>query len=600
MAAAPLLSLRDVRLSLGGHLVFAGIDLHLAAGERVALVGRNGAGKSTLFRLLSGETQPDAGTRYVEPGTAIGVLEQDPVLPKGSTVADYVGGNDGGDTFEPHEVDTVLAAVGLPGDRLVDGLSGGEARRAALAHALLRGRDVLLLDEPTNHLDIQMIEWLERRLASFRGAALVVSHDRAFLRAISNRSAWIDLATLMTSPHGFDRFEAWQEETYSAREAEGAKLRQHLKAEERYLQRGVTARRKRNQGRLAKLAELRQAVAARRTGADIKMELASGGHRGKVMVEAEDLTKSFETPAGRLTVVEGFSTRIMRGDRVGIIGPNGAGKTTLVKLLTGELAPDAGIVKRAEGLAVATFDQRRADLALDDTPWEALCPAGGDTVFVNGRAKHVVSYLRDFLFDEAQAHAKISTLSGGERARLALARQFTIAADLLVLDEPTNDLDMETLDLLQEILADYDGTLILISHDRDFLDRLVTSTIAMEGGGKAEEFVGGYSDYIRQRTPKAESKATRKASPKAAEKPRKAARLSYKDQRALEQTTAEIDRLTGRLKALDDLLADADLFGRDPDKFHRAVAEHAEVAEALAAAEDRWLELEAIKEALAG
>ncbi|MEZ5670199.1 MAG: ATP-binding cassette domain-containing protein [Alphaproteobacteria bacterium] len=599
MAPPPLLSLRGVSLTLGDSRLFAGVDLHLQPGDKAALVGRNGAGKTTLFRLLTGALAPDAGDRFARPGVRIGVLSQEPPSPGLQTVAGYAGA---GEVAEPHEVEAALHGLGLDPDRLANALSGGELRRAALARALVEGADVLLLDEPTNHLDIATIEWLEQTLKAYRGALLVVSHDRTFLRAVTNRMVWIDSRQLFVTDRGFVAFEDWQEEVAQAREAEAARMDQHLKAEERYRLRGVTARRRRNQRRLALLAELRAAVAARRSGLGTRTTIAATatGAGPKLVVEAEALDKRFAGAQGDVVIARGFSTRILRGDRVGVIGANGAGKTTLVRLLIGEERPDAGTVRRAEGLKIAYFDQRREQLDPRATPWKVLCPDGGDTVFVAGKPKHVVSYLKDYLFDERVANAQVSTLSGGERARLLLARKLAAPADLLVLDEPTNDLDMETLDVLEEALADYAGTLILVSHDRDFLDRLVTSTIAVEGDGRIDEYPGGYTDYLSQRQA-AVPLAVATGRPKAEEtRPRQAAaKLSYKEQRELDGLPEQIDALTAKLAALQQEMADPALFGRDQARYRTLVDAMTATGEALQRSETRWVELEEKRERLA-
>ncbi len=600
MAQPPLLSLRQVSLTLGGNRLFADVDLHLQPGDKAALVGRNGAGKSTLFRLLTGEIAPDAGSRFAQPAIRIGALAQEPPSPGEETIAAYAGATR---STAPHEVEAALHGLGLDPERPARTLSGGELRRAALARALVEGEHVLLLDEPTNHLDIPTIEWLEGTLRAYRGALLVVSHDRAFLRTVTNRMVWIDSNQLFATGRGFAAFDEWQEEIEATREAEAARVDQYLKAEERYRLRGVTARRKRNQRRVGLLAELRAAVAARRSGLADRTAIAATttGSGARVIVEAKGLAKRFAaTDGGETVIADGFSTRILRGDRVGVIGPNGAGKTTLIRLLIGEETPDAGTVKLAEGLAVAYFDQRREQLDAGKTPWQVLCPDGGDTVFVDGRPKHVVSYLKDYLFDERAAHARVSTLSGGERARLLLARKLAAPADLLVLDEPTNDLDMETLDVLQEALSDYAGTLILVSHDRDFLDRLVTQTIAVEGGGRIDDYPGGYTDYLGQRPTRAV--VERNPARPRREEPRlrpAQGKLSYKEQRELDELPDRIARLSARIAALEADMANPGLFSRDQGRYQQLVRSLADAGTELERSEARWLELEEKRESLA-
>ena len=599
MAPPPMLSLRQVSLTLGDNQLFNDVDLHLAAGEKAALVGRNGAGKSTLFRLLTGEIVADSGDRFAKPGVRIGVLAQEPPAPTDQTVAAYAGADD---SDAPHEVEAALYGLGLAPERQAATLSGGELRRAALARALVEGQDLLLLDEPTNHLDIATIEWLEGTLRAHRGALLVVSHDRAFLRAITNRMVWIDNRQLYVTARSFAAFEDWQEEIEQERAAEAARMDQHLKAEERYRLRGVTARRKRNQRRLGLLAELRAAVAARRSSVkgQAAIAAASTGAGAKLVIEAEGVSKRFDSDAGPVVIADGFATRILRGDRVGVIGANGAGKTTLVRMLIGEEQPDTGTIRRADSLSIAYFDQRREQLDASKTPWQVLCPDGGDTVFVNGHPRHVVSYLKDYLFDERAAQARVSTLSGGERARLLLARKLAAPADLLVLDEPTNDLDMETLDVLEEALADYAGTLILVSHDRDFLDRLVSQTIAVEGDGRIEDYPGGYTDYLAQRIVAATAARSAAKPKREPERPKSAqAKLSYKDQRELDALPDEIEALSKKIAALEIEMADPDLFSRDKARYHRLVDDLTSTSRALEQAEMRWLELEEKREALA-
>ena len=481
-------------------------DVTLAIqGGVTGLLGLNGAGKSTLLKLLAGAIEPDSGERFLQPGATVAYLPQDPTPPPGQSVADYVAAGLeetlGEEITARHRVEAVLARVDLAGDRALGALSGGEGRRAALARALVGEPDVLLLDEPTNHLGLPTIEWLEEELLRFKGALLIISHDRAFLNRLSSVTLWLDRGRLRRLDKGFAHFEDWAEEE-RARDAEARhKLDRKIVREERWEQRGVTARRRRNEGRLARLNELRRARAEwLRQPGTAKLSAATTGKRSNLVIEAEHLEKSYPTPeGGTRKVLRDFSTRIRRGDRIGIIGPNGAGKTTLVRLLIGKLAPDAGKLRLAAGVTPLYFDQRRESLDPEATLWRTLVPGGGDSLMVHGRQRHVVAYLRDFLFDEGQARQPVKSLSGGERNRLLLARLFAQPGDLIVLDEPTNDLDMETLDLLVEVLDAYAGTLILVSHDRDFLDRLATGTFALEGDGRAVEYAGGYSDYLAQR-----------------------------------------------------------------------------------------------------
>ncbi len=477
--------------------------------------------------------------------------------------------------------------------RAPDGLSGGELRRLSLAATLIGEPEVLLLDEPTNHLDLPTIEWLEERLAAFSGSFVVVSHDRRFLARLSTKTWWLDRGRLRATEQGFSAFDAWSQAVLEAEEAEIARLDKKLEAETHWLHRGVTARRKRNMGRLRSLEQLRQqrreVIAPE--GA-VRMRASGGGASGRLVVEAENLGKSF---AGR-PVIRGFGTRILRGDRIGIVGPNGAGKSTLLKLLTGELEPDIGTVRLGTNLAIARFDQHRAQLDPDRTPWETLCPAGGDTVEVQGLRRHVMGYLRDFLFRDEQARQPIRSLSGGERNRLLLARILARPANLLVLDEPTNDLDMDTLDLLEETLADYAGTLLLVSHDRDFLDRLVTSTIAFEGGGLLREYAGGYSDYERQRPRPLPAAAPPRAVPAPVRPAPRPLGFHVKLQRELDRLPVQIERVQAEIGTLEAELSNPTLFGRDPRRFGALTTSLAERQAELQTLEERWLELEAQRE----
>jgi ATP-binding cassette subfamily F protein uup len=615
--APPLASLRAARITFGGAPLFDDVTLSVGRGDRACLVGRNGSGKSTLLKALAGEIELDGGERFVQPGARIAYLPQNPVFVADETVARYVArGLPAPDAAEAqtagdYRVDAVLERLGLDGTRRLGTLSGGEGRRAALARALVGEPDLLLLDEPTNHLDLPTIEWLEETLNGFAGGLLLISHDRALLRHLSRRVLWLDRGTLRELNEGFEAFDAWASAVLEAEEEAARRLDRKIAAETHWLHRGITARRKRNEGRLRRLQALRRQRAERiKAAGRAKLELGAAETGGQLVIEAQDLGKSYPAaegePGGRERVIlRGFSTRILRGDRIGIIGPNGAGKTTLVKLLTGAMPPDEGAVRLGTNLKTVYLDQhRRAELDDRATLWETLAPAGGDSVMVHGRQRHVVAYLRDFLFDERQALMPVASLSGGERARLLLAKLFTAPSNLIVLDEPTNDLDIETLDLLQEVLDEYDGTLLLVSHDRDFLDRLVTSVIAIEGDGKAVEYAGGYTDYRRQRpadpaAPAAKPAAKDPAHPSSARRNRQPTRLSYKEQRELDGLPARIEALAREIAELEGRLADPSLYGRDPDAFDRS-ARRLEAARAeLEAAELRWLELEEKREALA-
>jgi len=600
----PLIALRGAALGFGGRPLFAGLDMALAAGDRACLVGRNGSGKSSLLMALAGRIELDAGDRFVQPGTRIGYLSQAADLSGFDTVLDYVAAglppDQAGETFR---AEAALAPLGLDPRRDPRPLSGGEARRAALARALAGDPEVLLLDEPTNHLDLPTIEGLEETLAGFRGALLTVSHDRAFLTRVSNRTLWLDRGRLLVREHGFAGFDEWAEAVYADEERAEARLDKRIAAETHWLREGLTARRRRNQGRVRALQQMR-AERRERQGRQgtAKLDPAEAAAGGKLVIEAEDIAKSFPagTGTGETVVARGFSTRIQRGDRIGVIGPNGAGKTTLVRMLIGDIPPDRGTVRLGATIAPAYFDQRRAALDPEESLRRVLDPAGGEQVMVGGRPRHVAGYLRDFLFDPSRLDSPVKSLSGGERNRLLLARLFARPSNLLVLDEPTNDLDMDTLDLLEDVLGDYGGTLILVSHDRDFLDRLVTSVIAVEGGGDVAEYVGGYSDYVRQRPARPAAAPvpagrTKEAAPRPKTAPRK---LGYKQQRELEELPSRIEALTAEVAALEAALADAALYTRDPDRFAAKTDRLAAAQADLTAAEERWLELAELAERL--
>jgi len=598
----PILALKDVRLADGPVMLFDGVDLALDARVRACLVGRNGAGKSTLLRILIGAVEPDSGERSAQPGARIAVVPQEPEI-TGVTLLDYVvaGG------AEPHEAEAMLSTFGVDPAKSTQGLSGGEIRRAALARAFAERPDVLLLDEPTNHLDILAIETLEAEIAASRAALLIISHDRAFLERTTNRSFWLEHRTVRRLDKGFSAFDDWAEKIAAQDAEEGRRLDKFLEREKHWMARGVTARRARNEGRVRRLSALREAKADRMRDmrGGMSMGIAAAGTSGQRVAEAKGLSKAF----GARTILKDFSTRILRGDRVAIVGPNGAGKSTLVKLLLGQLAPDAGEVKLGTNLEIAYIDQARVDLKPDATLRDILTPFGGDQVMVRGQPKHVTAYAKDFLFHEGQMRQPVRSLSGGERNRLLLAKALAAPSNIMVLDEPTNDLDMETLDLLEDLLADYEGTLILVSHDRDFIDRLATSTIGLDGSGRAVETPGGWQDFLSQNPGffGALSTAMSAAAPKPAiaaapvraePAPPRAAKLSYKDQRRL----AELEGLTASLPqdiaALERKLADADLYRRDPAGFQRLTGELSEAQKKLAAAEEEWLALEEKREAL--
>ncbi len=591
--APPLLNLRDVRLADGRALMFDGVNIALEKGARACLVGRNGAGKSTLLRILAGTAAPDEGERTARPGLKIALVAQEPVI-DGESLEAYARA--GG--APPHLARSAIESFGLDPDRPTLGLSGGETRRAALARAFAEDPDILLLDEPTNHLDILAIESLEIRLGRTRAAVLIVSHDRAFLERVTNRCFWLDERRVRRLDKGFAEFEAWAEAITAAETETARRLDKAIERDERWLSFGVTARRARNEGRLRRLRSLRADKTRRMAQARGDLTLTSGTApvSGRLAIEAKNLGKAF----GERTLLRGFSTRILRGDKVAIVGPNGAGKTTLVGLLLALSPPDSGQVRLGTGLEVAFVSQDRAELEPERSLIETLAPGGGDQVMVQGRPRHVAGYAADFLFRSDQLRQPVSSLSGGERNRLLLARALARPSNLLVLDEPTNDLDMETLDLLEDLLADYAGTLILVSHDRDFVDRLATSTIALDGAGRAVETPGGWTDFVSQNpgffaVPPAPIPT---AKPAPARAKQVSFKLSYRDERRLAELEVEMPRLSAEQAELERTLADPDLFGRDRAAFDAAMGQLAAAREAIAAAEDAWLELEARREAL--
>ncbi len=607
MARAPLLQLTDIALTFGAAPVFADLALAVQPGDRVALVGRNGSGKSTLLKVMAGLVEPDGGTRTVAPGVTVGYLEQDPDLSGFATLGDYAAA--GLPEGEEYRVD--MAAEGLDLDPAADPAraSGGERRRAALARLLAADAELMLLDEPTNHLDISAIRWLEARLAQTRAAYVLISHDRAFLSALTRATLWIDRGAVRRQEDGFAAFEAWRDKTWEEEDEARHKLNRKIKAEARWAVEGISARRKRNQGRVRALAELRAERAAqiRREG-PADLALSSGSQSGRRVIEAKDISKRY----GDKLILHPMSLRILRGDRVAFVGPNGAGKSTLLKMLIGETAPDTGSVKLGTGLQIATFDQNREALDPDATLWDSLTTdrdmavsGRSDQVMVRGTPKHVVGYLKDFLFDEGQARAPVRSLSGGEKARLLLARIMARESNLLVLDEPTNDLDIETLDLLQEVIGGYDGTVLLVSHDRDFLDRVATTTVAFEGGGRTGIYPGGWSDYQAQRPADLGWEAPQAAQAPGSGRPAEAAQrpdaakpgLNFTERHRLGALPEEISRLEAEITRLEGLLADPELYAREPAKFSKATAALVERQARLASAEDEWLTLESRAEA---
>ncbi len=602
--APPLVQLKDIVLTFGGTPLLAGVELSVSEGERVCLVGRNGSGKSTLLKIAAGLVEPDRGTRFLQPGATVRYLPQEPDFAGSATTLAYVEAGLGpGD--DRHQARYLLEQLGLDGDEDPAHLSGGEARRAALARVLAPVPDILLLDEPTNHLDLTTIEWLERELMGRRAALVMISHDRRFLANLSRATIWLDRGQTRRIERGFSAFEAWRDEVLAEEERDQHKLDRKIVAEEHWLRYGVTARRKRNVRRLGDLQALRQARRDFRAAAGKASLAASAADRsGTLVAEADGIGKSYD---GR-PIVTDFSTRIQRGDRIGIVGPNGSGKTTLINLLTGALPPDTGTVRLGANLAMATLDQHRESLDPTETVAGALTGGSGDTVMVGGQPKHVIGYMRDFLFAPEQARTPLGVLSGGERGRLMLARALAKPSNVLVLDEPTNDLDLETLDVLEEMLGDYAGTVLLISHDRDFLDRVVNAVIAPEGGGRFVEYAGGYSDMLAQRgadlarepvKPSAQKESKEAKTAAGEPKPAKR-RLSFHEKHALETLPKTIAALQAKARALHDRLDDPGLYARDRQSFDTTSAALAAVQAELAAAEERWLELEMLREELAG
>ncbi len=584
--AAPILAFEGLGLVQGSGWLFRNLDIHIGPRDRLALIGRNGAGKTTLLKLLGGSVQADEGRRTIVPGTRVVILEQEPDLRGFATLRDYVMAGD--DAPVNYEADSIADQLGIDLSREAASASGGERRRAAIVRALSQDPDVLLLDEPTNHLDIGAIEWIEDWLKRFRGAFVVISHDRTFLTRLTKQTLWLDRGAIRRAEIGFGGFEAWTEQVYAEEQRQAEKLDARLKLEEHWLLRGVTGRRKRNQGRLTKLHEMR-AERASMIGpqGSANLTTASDDTKSKVVIDAKNVTKVY----GDRTIIGDLTLRVTRGDRIGIVGRNGAGKSTLLKLLTGEIQPDSGSIKSAQTLDAVVIDQQRSLMAPEKTVREVVVD-GGEWIDVLGVRKHIHGYLKDFLFDPNMVDAKIGSLSGGERSRLLLAREFAKPSNLLVLDEPTNDLDLETLDLLQEVIGDYDGTVLIVSHDRDFLDRTVTITLGLDGSGTVDVVAGGYEDWEKRRvsttTGKRASKKVAATAP-AVSAPR--AKLTYKDQRDYELLPKRIEELDAQMAADAVKLAKSDLYMRDNATFAK-LTKAIEVARAeKEAAELRWLEL---------
>ncbi|SUB00252.1 Uncharacterized ABC transporter ATP-binding protein HI_1252 [Pannonibacter phragmitetus] len=602
--APPLLILRDIHLTFGATPLLTGAELSVSEGDRLCLVGRNGSGKSTLLKIAAGMIEADNGEIFVQPGRTIRYLPQEPDLSAYETVLDYVtAGLAPGD--DPYRAPYLLEVLGLTGTENPNSLSGGEARRAALARTLAPEPDILLLDEPTNHLDLPAIEWLETELKSLKSAIVLISHDRRFLENLSRATVWIDRGTSRRMERGFEHFEAWRDELFEQEERDQQKLAQQIKREEHWMRYGVTARRKRNMRRVRELADLRDKARNHRgPQGTAKLAATEGETSGKLVIEAKSISKGY----GERSIVSNFSSRVQRGDRIGLIGANGAGKTTLLKMLTGELEPDSGTLRLGTNLQMVTLDQKRENLNPLDTLATVLTGGRGDTVVLGTETKHVMSYMKDFLFAPEQARTPVGVLSGGERARAMLARALASPSNLMVLDEPTNDLDLETLDLLQELLSDYEGTVLLVSHDRDFLDRVATSVIVSEGNGKWQEYAGGYSDMVAQRgdgvtARKAEkaAKAEKAPAPAATEaKSSSKVKLSFTQLHLLKTLPETVDSLTKKLEKLQAEMADPNLYAKNPDRFAKLSAEITRLTGERDAAEEQWLELEMLREEAEG
>ena len=600
--AAPLLILRDIHLTFGGPPLLDGADLAVSEGDRLCLVGRNGSGKSTLLKIAAGLIQPDSGDRDLKRNTSIRYLPQEPDLSAFATTLAYV--EDGlGPHDDAYRARHLLDQLGLTGEENPRHLSGGEQRRAALARTLAPEPDVLMLDEPTNHLDLPLIEWLEKTLASTRSALIIISHDRRFLSTLTRATIWLDRGQTKRIDRGFGEFEAWRDEWLEQEERDRHKLDRKIAREEDWVRYGVSGRRKRNVRRMAQLATLRTDYRDdRRATGVVNMPNAGSEFSAKMVVEAKKVSKSY----GERPIITDFSVRIARGDRVGIVGPNGAGKTTLLNLLNGTLAPDSGTIKLGANLETVTLDQGRDSLGPDTILQDVLTGGHGDQVSVNGTPRHVIGYMKDFLFDASQARIRVSALSGGERGRLMLARALAKPSNVLVLDEPTNDLDLETLELLQETLSDYPGTVLLVSHDRDFLDRVVTMLVAYDGPGQWTVYAGGYSDMVAQRGHGVEARGTA-AAPKAVAAPKEGPtrapskeKLSFKETHALKTLPGRIKTLEAEIVKLRAVLAEAGLFARDPEGFKTKVAALEKAEKSLAAAEDEWLAVEMRRAELEG
>ena len=598
MAEAPVYTLRNISLSFGDNRLFEDVTLAVNKGDKICLVGRNGSGKSTLLKVIAGLITPDGGEIFVQPGVVVSYMPQEPCLSAFATLKEAVlSGLDKDETgANTYLADILLDKLKIDGALSPASASGGECRKAALARALVNNPDILLLDEPTNHLDITTIETLEDIIKDFRGAVIVISHDRMFLKDVSTATFWLDRGRMHLSNKGFAFFESWHEDIINQEIINQNNLNKKIAEETEWLHKGVTARRRRNMGRLRRLIELRRERKEQiKQVGNINLSIDEGDFRSKLVIEAKHISKSF----GSRDIIKDFSTRIIRGNKIGIVGPNGAGKTTLIKLLTKRLAPDSGHVRIGKNLEEAYFDQNRLTLDLKKTLWQTLCDKG-DHIMVQGHWRHVVAYLKDFLFKPAQANCPVAALSGGEKNRLMLAKALAQPSNFLVLDEPTNDLDMDTLDLLQEVLDEYTGTILIVSHDRDFLDRVAGSIIYLKGDGTAYEHAGSYSDLLAKLKEKSavQTKASQKTAPKPVSPPKAVKKLSYNQQRMLEVLPQEIDALDKEIAALTAELSNPDLYQSNPTRFDEASCALEEKQHEKASKEEAWLEVSILAESL--
>jgi|CXWL01.1.fsa_nt_gi ATP-binding cassette subfamily F protein uup len=608
MAETVLISLEDISVKFGGKPLFENLRMHIIEGDKICLVGKNGAGKSTLMRLILGELEQDSGTRFCLPNTSMGYLAQNVEFNASDNVHQFVMSGlkiDERTENKHHLADMVIEPLDLDSNAIMGTLSGGQLRRAALARSLITEPDILLLDEPTNHLDLNGIEWLEKYLANYRGALVCVSHDRAFLAAISRKVFWIDKGMIRTCPTGYKGFEDWAEQIIEQEARELQNMKKKLAAEVDWTQGGVTGRRKRNQRRLSELFKLRDKLKADKAAYNQRMQRVdadslSTTQASKIIVEFKHIDKSFTNENKTIPILKDFNLRIFRGDRIGILGKNGSGKSTFIKLLVGEIEPDSGRIFRGKTIEIAYFDQSRIALNPNKTLWDTLCPDGGDQVFLGGtkeRSIHVCGYLKDFMFDPKMARNRVSTLSGGQQNRLMLAKILANPGNVLILDEPTNDLDMDTLDMLQELLSEYKGTLLIVSHDRDFLDRTVTEVLAFEGDGIVEGYIGGYSDYAAKKKIIAPKKSSEKKSPEKIEiKIPEKKIMSGKERHELEKLPEKIAKLEAETKTLREKLLDVDFYTKNPTEFDSSSRRFAIAQHELETAEMRWLELEEKKQ----